>query len=57
LKRDKYSFEEIRKIDGEKILHVGGLNHIYGDYENLYERFKKEGFKVRRIKLNEAEEF
>jgi hypothetical protein len=50
--RDEYAAAKIKKLKGT-IVHFGGLDHMFGDYHNLYERLKPLGAK--RYKLNEFE--
>jgi hypothetical protein len=50
--RDEYMDEQIRDLEGT-VVHFGGLDHMFGDYNNLYERLKPLGAK--RYKLNEFE--
>ena len=38
-----------------RIIHIGGLNHIFGNYHNLYEKLKD--LNPIRIKLNEADKY
>ena len=50
--RDRTMDSKIRELRG-RVLHVGGLTHIFGDYENLYHLLRD--MNPRRIRLNEAD--
>ena len=56
LERNKYSVNEILKIKADKILHVGGMNHIFNNSPNMYEMLKEKGKKIRRLKLIEVDD-
>jgi len=54
--RDKHVFGKLVKINDGKILHLGGVVHMYGNYENLYEMLWREfGRVVGRMKLIEVD--
>ena len=56
LDRNKHSVDEILKIKAKKILHVGGVNHIYNNSPNMYELLQEKGKRVRRIKLIDVDD-
>ncbi|MBU0466412.1 MAG: hypothetical protein KJ718_04995 [Nanoarchaeota archaeon] len=49
--RDEYTCKKILEIKQDKILHIGGLIHLFGNYKNLYELLKSKNANVKRIKL------
>jgi pheromone shutdown protein TraB len=50
--RDSHMESRIREQKG-KVVHIGGMTHLYGAYINLYNRLQS--LSPRRIKLNEAD--
>lgn len=47
---DEVVLTKILSLDGT-VVHGGGLNHIFGQYNNLYEKIKAKGIEVERYKL------
>jgi hypothetical protein len=48
--RDEYTCEQISSLNGT-IMHAGGLEHIFGNHFNLYNRLKQKGIDVERYML------
>ncbi len=48
--RDTFAMKRILGQSGT-VVHCGGFGHFYGQYDNLFERLKREGIPVERAKL------
>jgi len=53
--RDKAMVTELVRMGGERILHVGGLEHIFASTGNMYELLTDMGFIVHRLKLSDQD--
>ncbi len=49
-KRDDMMIDKLLSLDG-LVLHFGGLEHFYGNYDNMYTKLKKKRVPVKRFKL------
>lgn len=48
--RDDFAVDRIAQMSGV-VAHLGGLSHIFGNYDNLYEKLRIKGIPVERFKL------
>src|SRR3989344_2316769 len=48
--RDETIARKILSLEG-RVMHCGGLNHIFGSHKNLYSLLQEKGVEVRRYKL------
>jgi hypothetical protein len=49
--RDDFALSRLISYASNKSLHVGGLEHAFGNYHNLYEKLREKSIPVERIKL------